>query len=117
MCQRWRLTRHDSMRLPPVMTWAWTKITAGLECVWRGYGTGMERVWSRLPPNPLQLRSSTGADTGEKSIKNEGSGTSATFPSLAPSFSALFLFPPPAEPVRPGYACGIRGQCEANAWG
>jgi len=43
---------------------------AGVEPVWRGYGTGMERVWSRVPPNPLLLRSSAGADTGEKSIKN-----------------------------------------------
>jgi len=42
-----------------------------MEPVWKGYGTGMERVWSRLPPNTLQARSSAEADTGEKSIGPE----------------------------------------------
>jgi len=86
-----------------------------MEWVWNGYGTGMERVWSRLPPNPLQLRSSAEVDRGEKSIKNDGSGTWATFPPLPPSFYALFLFPETTGQVRNRSAPAMPAACLADA--
>jgi|GEM_PF-3494324 len=80
--------------------------------VWRGYGTGMERVWSRLPPNPLQLRSSAEVDRGKKAAKTmdpEPEQAFLSFHSLSPDcFSALNL--------REGYGTGVPRLCRRYAW-